>query len=93
MKDGTFVGQGFSRHGGIQASVTIKNGKIVSAPITACSTRYPCSVVSELQGEVIQLQGPPVDAVSGATDSSYAYYGAIQQALQQAGWTASNQAG
>ena len=84
FKDGTFVGQGFSRHGGIQATVVVKGGQIVSANVTGCSTRYPCDLVDPLVGEVIQLQGPPVDGISRATDSSRAYYGAIQQALAKA---------
>jgi uncharacterized protein with FMN-binding domain len=83
-KDGTFVGQGFSRHGDIQATVIVKGGQIVSANVTGCSTRYPCDLVVPLVDEVIQLQGPPVDGISRATDSSMAYYGAVQQALAQA---------
>jgi uncharacterized protein with FMN-binding domain len=84
FKDGTYVGQGFSRHGGIQATVVIKGGQIVSANVTGCSTRYPCDLVDPLVGEVVQLQGPPVDGISRATDSSMAYYGAVQQALAKA---------
>jgi uncharacterized protein with FMN-binding domain len=83
-KDGTFVGQGFSRHGDIQATVIVKGGQIVSANVTGCSTRYPCDLVVPLVDEVIQLQGPPVDGISRATDSSMAYYGAVQQALAKA---------
>ncbi len=84
-KDGSYVGQGYSRHGDIQATVIVKGGQIVSANVTACSTRYPCDVIDPMVGEVIQLQGPPVDGISRATDSSMAYYGAVQQALAKAG--------
>lgn len=84
-RDGTYVGVGSSRHGSIQAKVVINGGRIVSAAITGCATRYPCSVVSALPGEVVARQGAPADYVSGATDSSRAYTQAIANALNQAG--------
>ena len=83
-KDGTFVGQGYSRHGGVVASVVIQAGKIVSANVQSCSTRFPCSAVDQLPPLVVQTQAPPVDYVSGATDSSMAYQQAVTSALAQA---------
>jgi len=83
-KDGTFVGQGYSRHGGVEAAVVIKGGKIISANVRSCSTRFPCSAVDQLPPLVVQTQGPPVDYVSGATDSSMAYREAVINALGQA---------
>ena len=84
LKDGTFNGWGTSRHGDIQASVEIKNGKIVSAWISQCLTRYSCSWISMLPPEVVQRQSAEVDYVSGATQSSNAFYYAIVEALKQA---------
>jgi uncharacterized protein with FMN-binding domain len=84
LKDGSYIGSGHSRHGGIEATVVIAKGKIVSANVTSCGTRYPCSRVAPLVQEVITSQAAPVDLVSGATDSSYAYVDAITQALAQA---------
>jgi uncharacterized protein with FMN-binding domain len=84
LKDGTFYGWGTSRHGDIQASVEIKNGKIVGAYISQCLTRYSCSWISMLPPEVIQRQSAEVDYVSGATQSSNAFYYAIVEALKQA---------
>jgi|ERR1035437_6816839 uncharacterized protein with FMN-binding domain len=84
LKDGTFNGWGTSRHGDIQASVEIKNGKIVSAWISQCLTRYSCSWISMLPPEVIQRQSAEVDYVSGATQSSNAFYYAVVEALKQA---------
>ena len=84
LKDGTFSGWGTSRHGDIQASVEIKNGKVVSAWISQCLTRYSCSWISMLPPEVIQRQSAEVDYVSGATQSSNAFYYAIVEALKQA---------
>ena len=89
LRDGTFVGVGNSRHGGMQVSVIVKGGKLVSANVTGCGTRYPCSKVNPLVTEVVSRQGAPVDYVSGATDSSMAYIQAVRSALSQA----SSQAG
>jgi uncharacterized protein with FMN-binding domain len=84
LKDGTFYGWGTSRHGDIQASVEIKNGKITGAYISQCLTRYSCSWISMLPPQVIQRQTAEVDYVSGATQSSNAFYYAIVEALKQA---------
>jgi hypothetical protein len=43
-KDGTYTGWGYSRHGNIEASVVIEGGRIASAVISQCRTRYSCSV-------------------------------------------------
>src|SRR5690348_7162144 len=83
-KDGTYTGVGTIRHGDIQAQVVIQNGKIVSAQITQASTRYPVSRIASLAGEVLAQQSITIDLVSGATDSSQAYLGALANALAQA---------
>lgn len=84
FKDGTYSGWGTSRHGDIQASVEIRDGHIASAWIAQCYTRYPCSRISQLIPQVAARQGPSVDYVSGATQSSNAFYYAIVEALSQA---------
>jgi uncharacterized protein with FMN-binding domain len=84
LKDGTYFGWGTSRHGDIQASVEIKSGKIVGAYISQCLTRYSCSWISALPPQVLQRQSPEVDYVSGATQSSNAFYYAIAEALKKA---------
>lgn len=83
-KDGAQTGTRTSRHGNISASVVVQGGKIVSAAITQCGTPYPCSDIAALPGQVVTRQGATVDVVSGATDSSQAYRGAIQNALAKA---------
>jgi uncharacterized protein with FMN-binding domain len=82
--DGTYTGTGTSRHGSITATVVIQGGKIVSANITQCGTRYPCSKIAALPGEAVSRQSATVDMVSGATDSAEAYQGAVKNALAQA---------
>ena len=83
-KDGTYEGWGTSRHGDIGVSVVIQDGRIASAIIAQCRTRYPCSWISQLPGQVVSRQSPNVDYVSGATQSVNAYYTAVVEALSRA---------
>jgi uncharacterized protein with FMN-binding domain len=83
-KDGTYTGTGSSRRGSVQVSVTIQSGRIASVTIGRVSTEYPVSDIARLPGEVVSRQSAQVDVVSGATFSSIAFRGAVQQALQQA---------
>ena len=83
-KDGTYSGWGTSRHGDIEAMVVIAGGRIASAVISQCLTRYSCSWVAHLQGQVVERQSPEVDYVSGATQSTNAFYYAVVQALAKA---------
>jgi uncharacterized protein with FMN-binding domain len=83
-KDGTYTGWGTSRHGDIQASVIIESGRIASATIAQCLTRYSCDVIAKLPPQVAQRQSPEVDYVSGATQSTNAFYYAVVEALNKA---------
>lgn len=83
-KDGTYYGWGSCRHGDIQASVTIHDGKIAATAITQCLTRYSCSWIADLPSQVVKRQSPEVDYVSGASQSTDAFYGAIVAALSKA---------
>jgi len=84
LKDGTYSGSGMSRHGGVSVSVTVQNGRVVSAPITGVTTRYSESVIAGLPATVVTAQSSRINLVSGATDSSMAYQQAVSQALSQA---------
>ena len=81
FKDGTYSGWGYSRHGDIQAAVVVQDGRVVSAEITQCLTRYSCSVIDMLPAQVIGRQNAFVDLISGATESANAYSNAIFRAL------------
>jgi uncharacterized protein with FMN-binding domain len=83
-KDGTYYGWGTSRHGDIQAAVVIQDGRIESATIAQCLTRYSCNVIVRLPPQVAQRQSPEVDYVSGATQSTNAFYYAVVDALAKA---------
>jgi len=65
-------------------ALTIKGGRIAGLTITGASTQYPVSWISALPGEVVTSQSARVDLVSGATYSSLAFEGAVQDALSQA---------
>jgi uncharacterized protein with FMN-binding domain len=84
FKDGTYFGWGSSRHGDIQASVVIEGGRIASATIAQCLTRYSCSWIAQLPPQVVSRQSPEVDYVSGATQSTNAFYYAVVDALSKA---------
>ena len=83
-KDGSYSGWGTSRHGDIQATVVIEDGHIIGASISQCLTRYSCSWISALPPQVISRQGANVDYVSGATQSTNAFYYAVLEALSKA---------
>jgi uncharacterized protein with FMN-binding domain len=81
FKDGTYSGWGYSRHGDIQAAVVVQDGRVVSAEISQCLTRYSCSVIDMLPAQVLSRQNAFVDLISGATESANAYSNAIYRAL------------
>jgi len=83
-KDGKYTAWGTCQHGDIQATVVIEGGRIISAEITNCQTRYSCDVIENLPAKVITRQKAKFDTVGGATESAYAYYGAVYWALDQA---------
>ncbi|MCA1723749.1 MAG: FMN-binding protein, partial [Thermomicrobia bacterium] len=80
-RDGSYTGLGRSRHGNIGVTVVVQGGTIIAAKISQCGTRYPCSMISALPGEVVAQQSANVDFVSGATDSSTAFQEAVANAL------------
>jgi uncharacterized protein with FMN-binding domain len=92
-KDGIYSGWGSCRHGDIETSVTIQDGKIALVAISQCLTRYSCGWIApkvpgaglpDLPSQVVERQSPKVDYVSGATESSYAFADAVVAALAKA---------
>lgn len=82
--DGTYTGMGRCRHGDIWVSLVIQDGKIASSQISTCLTRYPCSLIEDLPGQVVTKQSPDVDIISAASESSYAFFDAVTDALDRA---------
>jgi uncharacterized protein with FMN-binding domain len=84
LRDGVYVGTGTSRHGSIEATVTVAGGKISAVQISQCLTRYSCDWISGLPAQAVKLQSAQVNYVSGATDSSKAFVAAVKSALTHA---------
>jgi uncharacterized protein with FMN-binding domain len=83
-KDGTYTAWGSCRHGDIEATVVIDAGRIASATISQCYTRYPCTWIANAPGQVVARQSIKVDYVSGATQSIDAFKQAVAGALSKA---------
>jgi len=84
-RDGTYTSRGIrTRHGTIEATVEISGGKIVSATVTSCGMRWPCSDINRIIPRVVERQSTAIGIVSGATQSSDAFITAIDAALTQA---------
>jgi uncharacterized protein with FMN-binding domain len=83
-KDGTYYGWGSCRHGDIQAAVVIEAGRMASATVAQCLTRYACSWIDPLLPHTVRQQAATADYVSGATESSEAFNDAVSEALSQA---------
>ncbi len=84
LKDGTYTGVGTSRRGDVHVSVTVQGGRIANVNITGATTQYPTRFIAGLPGQVVSRQSAQIDIVGGATYSSLAFRGAVQQALQRA---------
>ena len=83
-RDGAYSGWGQGPHGRILATVELRNGRIVSATITRCRTRYTCSILAPLLTRVVERQSADVDVITGASDSSLAFSRAVAAALAEA---------
>jgi uncharacterized protein with FMN-binding domain len=84
LKDGVYTGWGTSRHGDIESRVEIKNGRIIAASIAQCLTLYSVYWIAALPPQVVKRQSPDVDVISGATESSDAFYQGVVEALKKA---------
>jgi uncharacterized protein with FMN-binding domain len=58
--------------------------RIANVNITGATTEYRTRDIANLPGQVVSRQSAQIDIVSGATYSSLAFRGAVQQALQRA---------
>ncbi len=85
-KDGTYTGVGQTSIGAVQVQLTLKADKIVDVKITGYTTHYPISFIDPaLPDQLIQVQNPKqLNVVSGATLSTYDFYYAVEDCLQQA---------
>jgi uncharacterized protein with FMN-binding domain len=83
-KDGAYFGWGYCRHGELKVMIELKDDKIVSADIAEWYMRYARNVIAPLPRQVVTRQSPEVDRISGASQSSDAFYYAVVEALKAA---------
>lgn len=84
-KNGTFTGSGTGYSGGITVSVTVLDDSITGIEVVSASDDEPyLSDAESVITRVLLLQTTSVDAVSGATSSSFGILDAIDAALETA---------
>lgn len=83
-KDGSYTGEGVNRIGSVSVEVRIESGKIAEVRIVDCTTSYPESLIEQLPEQVVALQSPDVDNVTGATESTDNFRTAVLEALNKA---------
>ena len=78
-----------TRYGPVQVKIMVKNGKIVDAQTvqapTGSSDRYTQMSVPVLRERTIDAQSANVQAVSGASFTSYGWSQSLASAIAQAG--------
>lgn len=85
-KDGTFTGVGYGRQRGLNVSVTIKNNVITKVEILSNNETpsYARRAFNAIPAEIVKNQSINVNAVSGATLTSYGIMDAVNGALSNA---------
>lgn len=86
-KDGVYTASSVGRNGSINVQVTIKNDAIADIKIVDWSETHPVADLTKtkLIPDIIKYQSVEVDAISGATLSSFAIKDAVSQCLKKAG--------
>ena len=78
-----------TRYGPVQVKIMVKNGKIVDAQTvqapTGSSDRYTQMSVPVLRERTIAAQSANIQAVSGASFTSYGWYTSLASAIAKAG--------
>jgi uncharacterized protein with FMN-binding domain len=86
----TFTGSVVTtRYGPVQVKITVENGKITDAQAvqvpTGSSDRYTQMSVPVLRERTIAAQSAKIQAVSGASFTSYGWYTSLASAISKAG--------
>lgn len=84
LKPGAYTGKARGYAGDITVTVTIADGKITEARVTAQTESIPLSALEDVPAAVVAAQSPSVDAVTGATVTSHGIMAALNKALVQA---------
>jgi uncharacterized protein with FMN-binding domain len=86
LKDGTYTGTANGYMPSLTVNVIIKNGVINAIKVASHgeTMRWYDAVVNVIPKEIINSQSTDIDAVSGATSSSYGIMSAVEDALKKA---------
>lgn len=83
-RDGIYAGKAGGYQGAVRVAVTVEGGRIAEVEVTSCQDSHARKVVQEIPRRIVRANSPVVDAVSGATITSDAIIGAVQNALAEA---------
>jgi len=84
LKNGEYQGTARGYSGDITVAVRLKNGRVVNFAVTNHRESRPLKSLEILPTAIGRKQSPSVDAVSGATVTSYGVMAATLQALERA---------
>ncbi len=84
LKDGVWEGQAQGYAGLMTVEVTLKGGKITEFKVKSNKESKPRNALQVVPALIVKKQTPSVEAVTGATISSYCVMSATQRALVQA---------
>ena len=84
LQDGVWEGQAQGYAGLMTVEVTLKDGKITQFNLKSNKESKPRNALQVVPTLIIKKQTPSVDAVTGATISSYCVMSATQRALMKA---------
>lgn len=96
VKDGTYsaTAQGFDK-GDVTVTITVKDGKITEADVdtSSQSAGFGRDAAEGLAQEIVEAQSGDIDVVSGATATRDAVTKAVEDAMSQAGFDMTKEAG
>jgi uncharacterized protein with FMN-binding domain len=84
LKDGTYEAAETGYIAAVRVAVTVARGRIASVRIVEHKENRPLKAIADVPARIVREQTPSVDAVSGATITSYAVMNAARKALEQA---------
>src|SRR5512145_298635 len=82
LKDGVYEGTAVGYQPSLTVSVEVKGGRIASVRVTKNyeTPRWWSAVANVIPKRIVKAQSTDIDAVSGATDSSYGIMSAVEDA-------------
>jgi uncharacterized protein with FMN-binding domain len=86
LKDGTYTGSATGYMPSLNVEVVIKGGKISAVNIVSSNEtpRWFNRVINVIPAKIVTAQSTDINAVSGATCSSYGIMSAVEEALKKA---------